>query len=196
MKTTLGISLFGKSPLMAACITLGTLAGVSMADPGKGETMTKALCMVCHGDSQAGQQRLAPPMMMVKSRYQTLGKDEMVKAIAQWVKKPDAKKSRMPGAINNFGIMPPLALPDADLEAIATYISKTKFTMPAGCGPGQGQGAGKGKGGGGGNQAGCDPSQCDPADCDPGKCGPGGGRGVGKGKGRGQGQGRGQGGCR
>ncbi|MCP5535793.1 MAG: cytochrome c [Akkermansiaceae bacterium] len=151
------------SPLMGVCCVIGTLTGLSMAEPDKGETMTKALCMACHGDTQAGQKRLAPPMMMVKQRYQTLKKDEMVAAIVAWAKKPDAKHSRMPGAINNFGLMPPLPLPDADLQAIASYIAKTEFAMPKGCGPGAGNGQG-----------------------------PAAGKGQGRGRGQGQGAGRGQ----
>jgi cytochrome c553 len=159
-----------------------------VANPDKGETMTKAICMACHGDTQAGQKRLAPPMMMVKRRYSALKKDERVEAMAKWAKKPDAKKTRMPGAVRNFGLMPPLPLPDADLQAIATYISKTEFAMPKGCGPGAV--AGKGA------QAGCDPTQCDPKNCDPKncdpkKCGKGGGPGAGKVQGKGQQRGNG-----
>lgn len=183
------------SPLMGVCCAFGLLTGTSMANPDKevdkGETMTKALCMACHGDTQAGQKRLAPPMMMVKSHYSALKKDGMVKAIVKWAKKPDAKHSRMPGAIRNFGLMPPLPLPDADLTAIATYISKTEFAMPKGCGPGPGAGAGAGKGKGA--QAGCDPTKCDPTNCDPEKCGQGCGPGAGKGQGQGRGRGRGRG---
>ena len=140
------------SPLLGVCCAAGFLTGAAVASPDKGETMTKAICMACHGDTQAGQKRLAPPMMMVKRRYSALKKDEMVKAISKWTKKPDAKHTRMPGAIRNFGLMPALPLPDADLQAIATYISKTEFAMPKGCGPGAGKGQAKGQRRGNGGQ--------------------------------------------
>lgn len=66
-------------------------------------------------------------MEMVKSHYADLNEKEFVAAIASWVKKPDAKKSRMPGAVNRFGMMPPLPYPDKELEAIAGYLFQTKF---------------------------------------------------------------------
>ena len=59
--------------------------------PGKAET--EARCLICHGSTQMGQQRLAPPMVMVKRHYQALSQQEFEKVVMAWVKKPDAEKS-------------------------------------------------------------------------------------------------------
>lgn len=149
--------------IIPMCVVSAAIIAPAVAQPEKGKVLTEALCMACHGDAQQGQARLAPPMMMVKRHYMSLEKKEMVEAIMKWVKKPDAKKARMPGAVRRFGLMPPLALPDAQLKAIAEYISKTKFDMPKGCGPGRGQGR---QGRNAKQSGGCDPAKCDPTQCE------------------------------
>jgi hypothetical protein len=96
-------------------------------------------CLICHGNPAAGAKRLAPPFRMVKMHYDDLDEAAFVKTVSAWVKQPDHAKSRMPGAIRNFGLMPALVLPEAEITAIATYLYRTDFPMP-------GQGGGMGRG--------------------------------------------------
>lgn len=104
--------------------------------------MTATRCLICHGDTLAGQARLAPPFMMVKMHYQSLDEEAFIKTVSSWVKEPNSHKSKMPGAINHFGLMPALPYPEADITAIAKYVYDTDFPMPGG-----GKGMGRGQGG-------------------------------------------------
>ena len=118
-----------------------TVAATALEEPthpGKAETTMR--CLICHGDAQTGQQRLAPPMVMVKRHYQNLNQAEFEKAVLAWVKKPDANKSKMPGAIRRFNLMPTFPIPEPEIKLIANYIYKTDFTFPRNCGQGNGQG--------------------------------------------------------
>jgi mono/diheme cytochrome c family protein len=128
--------------------------GMAAAEAPSPAELTATRCLICHGDNQAGQQRLAPPFAMVKMHYQDLDEDAFIKAVSAWVKTPDKEKSKMPGAINRFGLMPALPYPDADVAAIAKYLYKTDFEMP-----GQG-GKGMGRGQGGGCGENCKPEKC------------------------------------
>jgi len=127
--------------LVAVSLTGLFCISTAMAEepkPQPGQAETQMRCLICHGDTQAGQKRLAPPMVMVKRHYQSLNQEDFEKAVLAWVKKPDAKKSKMPGAIRRFNLMPAFPIPEAELKLIAQYILKTDFAFPGNCGPGQG----------------------------------------------------------
>ena len=111
--------------------------GKSITPPAPGHAETAMRCLICHGDTQKGQQRLAPPMVMVKMRYSSQAKTQkaFVKVLSDWVKKPDAKKSHMPGAVRRFNLMPAFPIPEAEMKLIAEYIYQTDFNFPSGCGP-------------------------------------------------------------
>lgn len=117
---------------------------IQLGDSATPAELTTTYCLACHGDGIAGQARLAPPFMMVKMHYQSLDKDTFIKTVSSWVKTPDAHRSKMPGAIRRFGVMPALPLPDAQLAAIAKHLYETDFEMPGHGGKGMGQGQGGG----------------------------------------------------
>jgi len=110
-----------------------------------------AHCLACHGNPAAGSKRLAPPFAMVKMHYEDLDEAAFVKAVSAWVNQPDKAKSRMPGAIRNFNLMPALVIPEADLAAIVKHLHRTDFPMP---GRGRGRGVGPGGGPTGGGKGG------------------------------------------
>lgn len=164
--------------LAALSLTSAFFASIAVAEetspklapkPLPGQAETQARCLICHGDTQVGQARLAPPMVMVKRHYQSLSQAEFEKAVLAWVKKPDAKKSKMPGAIRRFNLMPTFVIPDAEIKLIAQYIHQTDFAFPSNCGSGKGAKGGQ-------SAQGCDGENCGPD------------QGAGKGKGKGQGK--------
>lgn len=107
--------------------------------------LTATRCLTCHGNNQAGQQRLAPPFAMVKMHYQSLDKKTFIKTVSAWIKEPDKQKSKMPGAINRFGLMPVTGCSETEAAIIAKYVYDTDFQMPGHGGKGMRQGPG-GKG--------------------------------------------------
>jgi len=87
----------------------------------KGYQLIKTYCYVCHNPNVTRHdQMIAPPMMMVKRHYQPnfTNKEDFINAIVNWVHHPSAEKALMPGAVRKFKIMPPLAYPKEDLEAM------------------------------------------------------------------------------
>ncbi|NWK54276.1 hypothetical protein HW115_01540 [Verrucomicrobiaceae bacterium N1E253] len=74
-------------------------------------------------------------MAMIKIRYQSDDQATFVKSVSDWVKKPDPQKSKMPGAIRRFKLMPTFPIPEEEIKKIAEYIYKTDFTFPGNCQP-------------------------------------------------------------
>lgn len=128
---------------LAAGATPATPAPEPQAEPAATPSPAELIatrCLICHGNPTAGNRRLAPPFRMVKMHYDDLDEAAFVKAVSAWVKQPDKAKSRMPGAIRNFGLMPPQPHPEAEISAIATYLYRTDFPMPGRGGGGMGRG--------------------------------------------------------
>jgi len=99
----------------------------------KGYQLIKTYCYVCHNPNVTRHdQMIAPPMMMVKRHYQPnfTNKEDFINAIVNWVHHPSAEKALMPGAVRKFKIMPPLAYPKEDLEAIAAYMFDHELDKP------------------------------------------------------------------
>lgn len=94
-----------------------------------GKTKFEQICIACH-KYERGPAMIAPPAFAIQMHYNdTFGDDEagFRKAVVQWVKTPDKEKTLMPGAVRKFNLMPPLPLPDADLDAIAAYLFRADF---------------------------------------------------------------------
>ena len=91
------------------------------------EVLIEQYCYTCHSPQMRGQQRLAPPFQMVKMHYMRdyATKELFIDAISAWVKEPNADKSIMPGALNRFGLMPPMMMNDEDVRLIADYLYET-----------------------------------------------------------------------
>jgi len=89
-----------------------------------GEVLIEQYCYTCHSPQMRGQQRLAPPFQMVKMHYMRdySSREEFTDAISAWVKNPGTDRSIMPGALNRFGLMPPMMIEDKDLKLIAEYL--------------------------------------------------------------------------
>ena len=94
-----------------------------------GKSKFELICMACH-KYEHGPEIIAPPAFAIQMHYQNnYGQDEKAfrNAIVEWAKAPDKSKTLMPGAIRKFNLMPPLPLPDADLDAIASYLFHANF---------------------------------------------------------------------
>jgi len=129
-------------------------APAQVQDSVDGYTLLKQRCYICHlerpvqGDTTVQMQ--APPMMGVKRHYKEKypAKDEFIAAVVDWVKHPDSTKALMPGAVEEFGLMPPFPYPDEELEKIAEamYEDLPDPGPNHKCGGGRGMGRGRGHG--------------------------------------------------
>ena len=125
-----------------------------------GEQLLNDRCMICHKLAPTHDELLAPPMRGIQMNYkgQFDTKEEFVAAVVNWASGPDSTKSIMPGALDQFGLMPYMSFKEEELHLIANYIYDADLPRPAwagqggghgnnnGMGKGQGQGKGMGQG--------------------------------------------------
>lgn len=84
-------------------------------------------CFTCHNPDMKTKPRLAPPMYMVKSHYYKEGKskEKFIREIVKFASNPNLKKSVMPGAVRNFGLMPKQNFSKKLLKRVAEYLYET-----------------------------------------------------------------------
>lgn len=91
-----------------------------------GKELMETYCFSCHmpPGSVSHDDRIGPPMKAVKMHYKEDGvsKEEFIKQIQQWINSPSEENARMHGALDKFGVMPPLPLPNDISSQIADYM--------------------------------------------------------------------------
>lgn len=125
-----------------------------------GKKLMEINCYACHNPSTGHNDRIAPPMIAVKKHYisDSSTKEQFIADIQNWIKSPNEEKSKMPGAIRNFGLMPYAPFPDETIDQIAEYMFDFDIDQPdwfddhfneergKGMRRGKGQGRGMGQG--------------------------------------------------
>lgn len=101
----------------------------------KGLKIISQYCLSCHNPDMGGghASRLGPPIFKVREHYfrDGISKEEFTSSILNFVKNPSQDKSKMQGAVRNFGLMPPLVIPQEDLELIVNYIYENDLSSEA-----------------------------------------------------------------
>lgn len=103
--------------------TSGELAAADTALLRKGKEIVSTICAACH--TEQPPPKLAPPLAHVSQRYRMMvgDRDKAIARITAWIKEPSKDRSLMPPmAIERFGLMAPLPLPDDQRLAAATYL--------------------------------------------------------------------------
>lgn len=125
-----------------------------------GKKLMEINCYACHNPITSHEDRIAPPMIAIKKHYLSgnTTKEQFIADIQNWIEKPSETKSKMPGAIRNFGIMPYAPFPEKTITQIADYMFDFNIDQPEwfedhfneergkGMGKGMGQGLGQGRG--------------------------------------------------
>ncbi len=98
-----------------------------------GKKLMENNCYVCHNPKTSEESMMAPPMIAVKMHYisQDTSKEDFINAMVGWAKKPSEEKSKMPGAINKFGLMPYQFFPEETIKQIADYMFDNEIEEPA-----------------------------------------------------------------
>ncbi|MCP4975569.1 MAG: DUF3365 domain-containing protein [Maribacter sp.] len=127
---------------------------VSDAHPGK--KIIEAECYICHNPVTSEESMIAPPMIAIKKHYieEKTTKEQFQEDLVRWINDPSEEISKMPGALEKFGIMPLQPFPEDKIKLIAEYIYEFKIDEPAwfeehyqkGHGKGNGKGNHDGKG--------------------------------------------------
>ena len=114
----------------------------------KGLRLMESYCFSCHSPEGEHDNRIAPPMIAIKKHYIQEGTslEEFVEALSSFVLMPSEEKSKMPGAVKRFGLMPTMNFSQEDLSAIAEYIYAADLEEPEWFKKHQEEMHGKGKG--------------------------------------------------
>jgi len=130
--------------VMYACILSGIASGFSpavmSAAPVDGATVFARNCSVCHPINPPP--KTAPPVTSLADRYHEkfATKAQGVAHMAAFLKKPDKSKAIDVRAISRFGLMPHIALTDAELTAVTGWFwDQYNPAMGRGRGMGGGQ---------------------------------------------------------
>ena len=90
-------------------------------------------CYICHSiNSVSHDVIIVPPMAAVKWRYSRSyrTKKSFVEAITKWTMDPKAENALMPGAVDNFNVMPKQIFVDEEIRKIAAYIYENELEEP------------------------------------------------------------------
>jgi hypothetical protein len=84
-------------------------------------------CYSCHATIETAENRIAPAMSEVKTKYLTIykTKEEFVRVMSNYVNNPTLNNVIMPKAYDKFGIMPNMQFNKADVNEIVNYIYNT-----------------------------------------------------------------------
>jgi len=113
-------------------------AGYDLALFRKGKRYYELYCTSCHradvpqGMSHGEAARLAPPAFAVAHHYRRKIPDlnERVDAFAAFVLNPSEDDALMPGAVERFGLMSRLNLPEDQLKATSLFLAAGQFERP------------------------------------------------------------------
>jgi len=123
-----------------------------------GKKIMETECYLCHSPSLPEEGRIAPPMIAIKMHYinDSTTKEEFQNDLVEWINHPSEEKSKMPGALKRFGIMPFQPYPEETIKLIADYLYDNEIEEPEwfqehysrehGQGKGMGKGMGQGMG--------------------------------------------------
>lgn len=97
-----------------------------------GARLLQQSCFTCHSPRESMENRAAPPMGAVKRHYLEDAPDRaaFIVAIRSFVQEPHEDKSKMPGALKRFGLMPQMSFTDEQINAVAAVLYDTEIEAP------------------------------------------------------------------
>jgi cytochrome c2 len=106
--------------------------GTEFSQEHPGKKLMENNCYACHNPETSEEAMIAPPMIAVKMHYisEDTSKEDFVAAMVDWCKNPSKEKSKMPGAIKKFGLMPYQFYPENTIRQIADYMFDNEVEEP------------------------------------------------------------------
>lgn len=97
-----------------------------------GKKLMENNCYVCHNPKTSEESMIAPPFVAIKMNYisEEISKEDFINAMVEWSKKPSEEKSKMPGAVKKFGLMPYQFFPEETISQIADYLFENEIEEP------------------------------------------------------------------
>ena len=105
---------------------------ISILQEHPGKKLMENNCYVCHGPKSSEETIMGPPMIALKTRYisKTTSKEEFIEAMVEWIKNPSEEKSKMPEAVEKYGLMPNQFFPESTIREIADYMFVGEIEKP------------------------------------------------------------------
>lgn len=107
-----------------------TMSAEALAE--QGENLMSTYCYQCHNPNTSQESMLAPPMIAVKNHYMAEGmsKEAFTADMLAWMKGPKEENSKMPHALEKFGLMNHQVYPDSVIVGIAEYMYDNDIEQP------------------------------------------------------------------
>ncbi|MCX2720327.1 hypothetical protein [Lentiprolixibacter aurantiacus] len=98
----------------------------------QGEKLMTTYCYQCHNPNTSRESMLGPPMIGIKKHYITdsTTKEAFVADLLSWMKGPKEENSKMPHALEKFGLMNHQVYPDSVIIGIAEYMYDNEIEKP------------------------------------------------------------------
>ncbi|MGF1534251.1 MAG: DUF3365 domain-containing protein [Bernardetiaceae bacterium] len=122
--------------LLIACTTRPNTENLPSSDQellmSQGLTLIQGQCITCHSPTAGHDDRIAPPLIAVKRHYleDSPGLETFTQDLIAFVQQPDSSRSKMPGALRRFGLMPKMDFSEEQLTAIAYYLYHADLEAP------------------------------------------------------------------
>lgn len=97
-----------------------------------GKTIVESVCINCHDPEASVQDRIAPPLEIVKRNYLSVTETEreFITKITSFIMYPSVEEARLHSDIDEFGLMDPLGLSKEEVQSVAMYIYRTELDHP------------------------------------------------------------------
>lgn len=100
----------------------------------KGFQLLESNCFACHSPKNPIEDRIAPPMAMIKDFYITnnnnISEEDFIKSLITFINNPNEENSKIPEAIERYGLMPKMNFTEEQITQIAKYIYNSKLEQP------------------------------------------------------------------
>lgn len=108
------------------------LQPLTEAELANGLKLANQYCFTCHTPGMTPARAVAPGFEAVKEAYwgSNASRTEFVAAMSGFLASPSAAASKMPEAVEKFGLMANLGLPEKDMQAIAAFMFETDLSKP------------------------------------------------------------------
>jgi mono/diheme cytochrome c family protein len=105
---------------------------ISKQDLAEGFHLIENNCFSCHSPNASLENRIAPPMEAIKKHYinKNTSQAEFTADLINFMKNPTEEKSKMPGAVDRFNLMPKMNFSEDQLTKIAAYIYLSELEKP------------------------------------------------------------------
>ncbi|MBO6522959.1 MAG: hypothetical protein JJ971_03970 [Balneolaceae bacterium] len=97
-----------------------------------GKMIVESVCVTCHDPDASVQDRIAPPLEIIKRNYLSISEteSEFIIRMTNFVVHPSPEEAMLHADVDEFGLMDPLGYSEQDIQSVAMYIYRTELEHP------------------------------------------------------------------